>query len=326
MLATNAGRSFERVAIIVKSVAVSNAPDDQAGRADRQVPGDERAGRRDQPGRAGTSGAPAGLSGAEARAFGIAWLVAMGIACMVIGINILSRVQEAPSGLAAALIDELSSAGALTFAFLVPGGVALWRRRRRPAAVLMLAVLAAGLAVFTLIHIGGCVLIRGLLYPGILHRDYEFDLLGREALFEVGKDVIAYAASATGFVVILAWRLAPGPPVIASPAPITTFDILDGPRLVRAVVGDILAVRSAGNYAEFLLSDGRRLLMRTSLGAVQSALAPAGLVRTHRSWLVNTGRVTGLRPEGSGDYAVELGGVEAPLSRRFPQALAALRG
>jgi DNA-binding LytR/AlgR family response regulator len=55
-------------------------------------------------------------------------------------------------------------------------------------------------------------------------------------------------------------------------------------------------------------------------------MAEHGFVRTHRSWLVNPARVTGLRPEGSGDYAVELGAVEAPLSRRFPQALAALRG
>jgi DNA-binding LytR/AlgR family response regulator len=35
--------------------------------------------------------------------------------------------------------------------------------------------------------------------------------------------------------------------------------------------------------------------------------------------------MTGLKPEGSGDYTVELGSVTVPLSRRFPQALAKLR-
>jgi DNA-binding LytR/AlgR family response regulator len=35
--------------------------------------------------------------------------------------------------------------------------------------------------------------------------------------------------------------------------------------------------------------------------------------------------VTALRPEGSGDYAVELGDIVVPLSRRFPEALAKLR-
>ena len=43
-------------------------------------------------------------------------------------------------------------------------------------------------------------------------------------------------------------------------------------------------------------------------------------------WLVNAARVTELRPEKSGDYAVRLGDLEAPLSRRFPEALARLRG
>jgi len=48
-------------------------------------------------------------------------------------------------------------------------------------------------------------------------------------------------------------------------------------------------------------------------------------VRAHRSWLVNVRRVTGLRPEGSGDWTVELGAVVAPLSRRYPQALERLK-
>jgi DNA-binding LytR/AlgR family response regulator len=116
-----------------------------------------------------------------------------------------------------------------------------------------------------------------------------------------------------------------GAAVQATAAP-ATFDIRDGARLVRALVGEILAVRSAGNYSEFLLEDGRQLLMRSSLSALETRLGEHGFVRTHRSWLVNPSRVTGLRPEGSGDYAIELGEIEAPLSRRFPQALAALRG
>jgi DNA-binding LytR/AlgR family response regulator len=36
-------------------------------------------------------------------------------------------------------------------------------------------------------------------------------------------------------------------------------------------------------------------------------------------------QMTGLKPEGSGDYTIELGGLSVPLSRRFPEALAKLR-
>ena len=90
-------------------------------------------------------------------------------------------------------------------------------------------------------------------------------------------------------------------------------------------LSDILAVTSAGNYVEFALQDGRRLLMRSPLSALESDLEGRGFVRTHRSWLVNAARVTGLKPEGSGDYEISLGSLEVPLSRRFKAALAKLR-
>ncbi len=71
--------------------------------------------------------------------------------------------------------------------------------------------------------------------------------------------------------------------------------------------------------------DGRRLLMRSPLQALETELVPSGFVRTHRSWIVNIRKVTTLKPEGSGDYTVELGKQSVPLSRRFPGALAKLR-
>ena len=58
-----------------------------------------------------------------------------------------------------------------------------------------------------------------------------------------------------------------GPP----PEP-ATFDIRDGAKLVRAGLADILAVSSAGNYAEFHLADGRKPLMRASLASLVSGL------------------------------------------------------
>ena len=103
------------------------------------------------------------------------------------------------------------------------------------------------------------------------------------------------------------------------------FDIRDGATLIRVRIDDILAVTSAGNYVEFALRDGRRPLMRKPLSTMEAELAADGFVRVHRSWLVNAMQVTGLKPEGSGDYAVEIGTLTVPLSRRFPDALARLR-
>ena len=66
--------------------------------------------------------------------------------------------------------------------------------------------------------------------------------------------------------------------------------------------------------------------MRATLSSVESALAGAGFVRTHRSWLANPAHVTEIEAEGSGDYGIGLtDGTRLPLSRRYPEALARLR-
>jgi DNA-binding LytR/AlgR family response regulator len=183
---------------------------------------------------------------------------------------------------------------------------------------------AFGVLAYCGAHVAGFSALRSAAFPPLLHTTYRFGPLASELPYEFAKDALAYGLAATAFWLMLKWRGAPSPAVSAIDGPVT-FDIRDGARLVRAPVVEILAIRSAGNYVEFLLSDGRRPLMRSPLSALEARLASCGFVRTHRSWLVNSARVTGVRPEGSGDYAVELGALEAPLSRRFPQALAALR-
>jgi hypothetical protein len=99
---------------------------------------------------------------------------------------------------------------------------------------------------------------------------------------------------------------------------------VSGFTLLRKLI--YLAARSAGNYVEVHLVDGRKPMLRGTLASVETALKPHGFVRTHRSWLVNPLRVRELTAEGSGDFRVGLdGGAEAPVSRRFPQALETLK-
>lgn len=189
----------------------------------------------------------------------------------------------------------------------------------------------AGTLGYCLVHVGGFVLIRKLAYAAAGER-YVFGDFGR-LVYEYRKDVMSYSALAIVFFLSakLAARVRPAvrstePELGPAPEPDPTFDIRDGVRLIRAPVKEIVSVRSAGNYVEIHLADGRRPLMRTTLATVEAALAPHGFLRTHRSWLINVQRVRGLTPEGSGDWSVELeGGGAAPVSRRFPQALETLR-
>lgn len=231
--------------------------------------------------------------------------------------------HDAPRlGVVGPAIWELSSALANLAIAVIPAATALWMARVQPRLRAAFPVHVAAAFAYSALHVAGFVALRKIVYPILLHETYRFGSLSTEFPYEFRKDMLSYAAAT--IIYWLALRRGSQRPAAASPP--ATFDIRDGARLVRVPVTEILAVRSAGNYVEFLLADQRRPLMRSSLSATLNDLASHGFVRTHKSWLVNPAKVTGLKPEGSGDYAVELGSLEVPLSRRFPEALAALRG
>jgi len=267
-----------------------------------------------------TSGDRSGTNGVFWRALPLfaAAIVALNTA------NIFTSLQDRPlDPWFAPVVEEYTSAvsaiafmwiGWAAFRIAPPDSRPVWR---------MLAVQAAGLTAFAAAHITGFYVLRMLVFR-LLDVPFDFDLAER-FVYELRKDAVGYFIGTAGF-----WALsrayaprAEQAPAVGAPA---TFDIRDGARVIRVPVAEILAASSAGNYVEFLLADGRKPLMRSALSALETDLAALGFVRTHRSWLVNASRVTELRPQKSGDYAVMLGEVEAPLSRRFPQALARLRG
>ncbi len=243
----------------------------------------------------------------------------------VILINIMSMLHERPElRWWAPWVWEGSSALAL-FAILWLPWLTLraappesWKRPR------FWLIHAGGVLAWSILHVGGFLLIRHAAYA-LMGETYLFGDLRNQFPYEFRKDILSYAAAVAVF--WAAGRFASGPSATAeTPPPAPTFDIRDGARVIRVTAGDIVAATSAGNYVEFHLADGRKPLMRASLASIEEQLADKGFVRVHRSWLVNGARVTGLRPEGSGDWTVELGVLEAPLSRRFPEALAKLRG
>ncbi|WP_312167094.1 LytTR family DNA-binding domain-containing protein [Phenylobacterium sp.] len=221
---------------------------------------------------------------------------------------IMPAVEEATSAVSTLAFMWIAF---VAFRIAPPGARPVWR---------MLGVQLAGLLAFAAAHVTGFMVLRMLAFRA-LDLPFQFDLAER-FVYELRKDALGYTFGVAGL-----WALTRlyGPrPAEPAPAP-ATFDIRDGARVIRVPAADILAATSAGNYVEFALTDGRKPLMRSSLTAVEAQLTPLGFVRTHRSWLVNAARVTELRPEKSGDYAVRLGDIEAPLSRRFPGALARLR-
>lgn len=273
----------------------------------------------------GTSGGPFGMTGEERQWLGRAWvlgLVLIGCICIV---NILTLQHDAPRlGPIRPILWEGSSALVTLVIFSIPAAMAFWTIRTRPRWWLAAPAHLVAVFVYSVLHVSGFVVLRKLGHAILLHEPYHFGPLSTEFPYEFRKDILAYVLASAIYGIAL-MRGGQKPAAAIAPAPLVTFDIQDGARLIRVPVADIVAVRSAGNYVEFVLVDARQPLMRSSLSAVLDGLSAHGFVRCHKSWLVNSARVTGLKPEGSGDYAVELGALEVPLSRRYPEALAALK-
>ncbi len=274
----------------------------------------------------GTNGGLFGMTGEERLWLGRAWLLGACLITAIAVVNVLTLQHDAPQlGIIRPAIWESSSALVTLFIFAIPASMAFWMVRRQPRWWIAIPANLLAVLVYSAIHVSGFVVLRKLGHGVLLHEGYDFGPLSTEFPYEFRKDMMSY-----GLATIIYWlalrRSAQKPMEAPVASPPATYDIQDGARLIRAPISEILAVRSAGNYVEFVLADDRRPLMRSPLSAVQDSLARHGFVRTHKSWLVNTARVTGLKPEGSGDYAVELGVLEVPLSRRFPDALTTLRG
>ena len=270
----------------------------------------------------GLSGVFFGTDGAYRRTFIYGYAGAAAIVGVINTLNVISITHDRPRlNPVEPLIWEGSSWLSLVAFFWI-----IWLAWRlaplavRPRWRLLIHVPAT--IVFCLVHVSGFVALRIFAY-WTLGGHYRVGHFWAEFAYELRKDSFGYLMFLAGLTLI-AHLLRQQQPV-AAPSP-ATFDIRDGARLTRVALSEILAVSSAGNYVEFALSDGRKLLMRRPLSAVEGDLAGRGFVRTHRSWLVNEKAVTGLNPEGSGDYGVCLGSLNVPLSRRFPDALARLRG
>ena len=186
-----------------------------------------------------------------------------------------------------------------------------------------LATHAALTIPFSLVHVGLMVALRHAAYA-TAGDTYDFPDGLNPLLYEYRKDIITYVLYAATF--WLTARLIHGVEPASAPAPDEPILIDEGQRTIRVLPGEQLSARSAGNYVEFQLADGRRPLMRTTLAGVEAQLTGAGFVRTHRSWLVNPAHVTEIEAEGSGDYGLTLGdGSKVPVSRRYPRAIEALR-
>jgi len=203
----------------------------------------------------------------------------------------------------------------------------------RTSAVKPLSAAAGFIALalaFSALQIIGMGLLRELAYR-VVGWSYAFPW-SHEILYELRKDLFSYLALAVIFwfaerpPAAVPARTEEVAPRLADSVPTTPeLWLRDGRMSVLIDPGEIISVTSAGNYVEYQLTDHRSHLIRATLQAEEARLAPFGIVRVHRTRLLNVRRIVALEWKPSGDFEVRLDTGEIVLgSRRFKAAVARL--
>jgi hypothetical protein len=306
---------------------------------------DDAASSRDQRVGPGTNGIAAGTSDTTApqasRASGPIkpWMVyaavAVGVAatCAVNAASIpadLARHGAAPLPSWMPWVWEASSA-IVILALLPAIHYAMRKSLRWPVhPIALLPIHAAFALAFSGVHVLAMVALRKLAYALIGAGPYRFDFSAANLFYEARKDLVAYFLIASVF--WLAERRQAGHAADAGP-PARAIDtqppgelwLRDGTTSIRIDPHEIAWVASAGNSVEYALASGKRHLIRATLAGEEERLVPLGLVRVHRTRLINGRRVKRITTRGSGSFEVELDTGETVFgSRRYRQNLAGL--
>jgi|SRR5690348_749442 hypothetical protein len=195
----------------------------------------------------------------------------------------------------------------------------------------------AATPVFSLIHVGGMVLLRKLGY-GLMHAHYNFGAWWPDWIYEYRKDLVTYALVLAGLQAFRIYRLwlesqMTAPPVPAEAPPASGGQAVpESAPLERLVVkklnrefilnaSDIDRIDANGNYV-IIYAQGNAWPLRESMATLERRLDPARFARVHRGHIVNLDRVCEIQPWDSGDYRIKLAdGSFVNFSRRYRSRL-----
>lgn len=189
---------------------------------------------------------------------------------------------------------------------------------------------------FSLIHVGGMVLLRKLGYV-LMHAHYDFGAWWPSWFYEYRKDLVAYALILGGLQAFRTYGLwlqtqMVEPAVEAEASPASASPVPESAPLERLVVkklnrefilnaADIDRIDANGNYVT-IYAQGNAWPLRESMAALERRLDPARFARVHRGHIVNLDRVREIQPWDSGDYRIKLAdGSFVNFSRRYRSRL-----
>ena len=187
--------------------------------------------------------------------------------------------------------------------------------------------------VFSLLHVGGMVLLRKLGY-GLLGGHYRFGPWLSDWIYEYRKDFVTYGLLVAGlqaFRVYQLWlesQLAPveapaasTEPAAPEPAPLERLVVKKLNREFILNTADIDRIDADGNYVT-IHAQGATWPLRESLAALERKLDSKRFARVHRGHIVNLDRIREIQPWDSGDYRIVLAdGSHVNFSRRYRSRL-----
>ena len=190
--------------------------------------------------------------------------------------------------------------------------------------------------VFSLVHVGGMVLLRKFGYA-LMHAHYDFGAWWPGWFYEYRKDLVAYVLIVGGLQAFRTYRqwlesqIAAPPvpaearannePLAQEPAPLERLVVKKLNREFILNASDIDRIDANGNYVT-IYAQGNAWPLRESMATLERRLDPARFARVHRGHIVNLDRVREIQPWDSGDYRIKLAdGSFVNFSRRYRSRL-----
>lgn len=121
----------------------------------------------------------------------------------------------------------------------------------------------------------------------------------------------------------LAVSRVPKPEPDESPA-LTKIIVKERETIISVSVDTIKIIRSAGDYCELWLADGKKLLCSKRMDFLENRL-PDDFMRVHRTAIIRISKLIGLKVEGGGNYSAMVNGVDkpVPVGRKYYKTLKA---
>lgn len=250
---------------------------------------------------------------------GLAWLAFI---CLLWGTDLAVKFSEQPpgatdSGTHRLVAEQVTSALA---AFVMVLFVVCWlkvfplERERWASAVVGHT---AGTAIFAFGHYSLMVLMRSAWYGAVGLPYIWRDPFVGNLIVEYQKDIKVYL----GFVVVIAlWQhfaVRPEPHGVAGGNRLT---VQTGQGISFVAIDAIDYLEASRNYVA-VHADGREYLVRDTISNLHERLDPSVFLRTHRSFVVNAGRIREIRTVDSRTILRLDSGKELPLSRSYRQSV-----